>query len=160
MAVVFGLLAAAASAQVKSGDPFPSLATADFDGILPATTGRVVLVDFWASWCAPCQDSFPAYARLQEAYAARGLVILAVSVDQAVPAFAAFVRKLHPPFPTVRDRGQKLVREVQVPTMPSSYLLGRDGTVRFMHAGFYRERTEGELRQEIESLLREETPHS
>jgi thiol-disulfide isomerase/thioredoxin len=119
----------------------------------------VVLVDFWASWCAPCKDSFPAYARLQQAYAARGLVILAVSVDQSPPAFAAFVRRLNPPFPTVRDRGQKMVREVQVPTMPSSYLLGRDGTVRFVHAGFYGGRTEHELRQEIESLLGEEAPH-
>lgn len=162
LAVAGGFLAAAASAsaQVKPGDAFPALTAAEFDGLLPATAGRVVLVDFWASWCAPCRDSFSAYDRLQADYAARGLVIVAVSVDQSAAAFAAFVQKLHPSFPTVRDRGQKLVREVKVPTMPSSYLVGRDGTVRFAHAGFYAERTERELRQEIESLLREEPPHS
>jgi thiol-disulfide isomerase/thioredoxin len=152
--------AAAAAAPVKPGDVFPALATADLEGVLPATSGQVVLVDFWASWCAPCKASFPAYARLQGDYASRGLVILAVSVDQTPSAFAAFVRKLNPPFPTVRDRGQKLVRAVYVPTMPSSYLIGRDGTVRFVHAGFYGERTERELREEIDSLLRERAPPS
>ena len=160
IAAALGLLAAAASAQVKPGDVFPWLAAAELDGVFPATAGQVGLVDFWASWCAPCKASFPAYARLQGDYAARGLVILAISVDQTPAAFTAFVRKLNPPFPTVRDRGQKLVREVKVPTMPSSYLVGRDGTVRFVHAGFYGERTERELRWEIESLLREKAPHS
>jgi thiol-disulfide isomerase/thioredoxin len=158
IATAFGLLASAAAAQVKPGDAFPSLAKSDFDGVLPATAGRVLLVDFWASWCAPCRASFPAYARLQGDYTARGLVILAISVDQAPAAFTEFVQKLNPPFPTVRDRGQKLVREVDVPTMPSSYLIGRDGTVRFVHAGFYGERTERELRVEIDSLLREKPP--
>jgi thiol-disulfide isomerase/thioredoxin len=160
LAALFGLLAVGASAEVKPGDVFPPLAAAELDGPLPATAGRVMLVDFWASWCAPCRASFPAYARLQGDYAARGLVILAVSVDQTPAAFATFVRKLNPPFPTVRDRRQILVREVSVPTMPSSYLVGRDGTVRFVHAGFYGERTERELRQEIESLLGEKTPPS
>jgi len=159
LAAAVGLLAAAtASAQVKPGDPFPPLASAGLEGTLPATAGQVVLVDFWASWCAPCKASFPAYARLQGDYAARGLVILAVSVDQTASAFTTFVRRLNPPFPTVRDSGQKLVRAVDVPTMPSSYLVGRDGKVRFVHAGFYGERTESELRQEIESLLREKVP--
>jgi thiol-disulfide isomerase/thioredoxin len=151
-------LATAVLAEVRPGEAFPSLASGGLDGAVPATAGRVVLVDFWASWCAPCQSSFPAYARLQRDYAAQGVVILAVSVDRAPAAFADFVRRFHPPFPTVRDRGQVLVREVDVPAMPTSYLLGRDGTVRFVHAGFYGERTERELRAEIDALLREKAP--
>jgi thiol-disulfide isomerase/thioredoxin len=158
IAVLFSLFAVAGSAQVKPGDVFPALAPAELDGALPVMAGRVLLVDFWASWCAPCRASFPAYARLQAAYAARGLVILAVSVDQTPSAYAAFVRKMNPPFPTVRDRNQVLVRKFDVPAMPSSYLIGRDGTVRFVHAGFYGDRTERELRQEIESLLDEGLP--
>ncbi len=152
------LLATSAAAQVGPGDVFPRFEAAGFEGILPAMAGRVVLVDFWASWCAPCQASFPAYARLNGDYGPRGLVVLAVSVDQSSDACAAFVRKLSPPFPVVRDLRQKLVSDVNVPTMPSSYLLGRDGRVRFVHAGFYGERTERELRQEIELLLRESAP--
>jgi thiol-disulfide isomerase/thioredoxin len=158
--VLFAVLASVGVAQVKPGDAFPPLSAADLAGTVPATAGRVALIDFWASWCAPCKASFPAYGRLQSDYAARGLVVLGVSVDQVPAAAAAFVRKLNPAFPTVLDRGQKLVRAVQVPAMPSSYLLGRDGRVRFVHAGFYGERTERELREEIDALLREPAPPS
>ena len=159
-AAFFVLLASSGAAQVKPGDAFPSLAAADLEGSVPATAGRVVLVDFWASWCSPCKASFPVYGRLQADYGSRGLVILAVSVDQSPSAAAAFVRKLSPVFPTAVDRGQRLVRAVQVPTMPSSYLVGRDGRVRFVHAGFYGQRTESELRREIDLLLRDPAPSS
>jgi thiol-disulfide isomerase/thioredoxin len=160
LALSLGATAGLSQAQVKVGDIFPALTPAGFDGVVPRTTGQVVLVDFWASWCAPCRASFPAYARLEETYGGRGLVILAVSVDQHGGDFAAFVRKFSPTFSTVRDRGQALVKVVAVPAMPTSYLLGRDGVVRFVHAGFYGDRTERELRQEIQALLQAPIPPS
>ena len=141
---------------VAPGDAFPSLATAGLTGgPLPATEGRVVLVDFWASWCAPCKASFPAFARLHADYAARGLVIVAVSVDEKPADYAAFVKKWQPPFAALLDGGHKLVGTVQVPGMPTSYLLGRDGRVRFIHPGFHGSATEAELRQHIEAVLAE-----
>lgn len=143
-------------AAVRIGDAFPSLAAPGMEGAAPGTRGRIVLVDFWASWCAPCRESFPAYARLERDFAARGLVIVAVSVDQSPEAYAAFLRKFQPPFATLRDRGQALVRTVDVPAMPSCYLLGRDGRVRYIHPGFRSGKTDRELRHEIESLLNEE----
>jgi thiol-disulfide isomerase/thioredoxin len=149
------LPALAARAELKSGDPFPSLAAAGLDGTLPATEGKVVLVDFWASWCAPCKASFPSYLRLQEEYAPRGLVIVAVSVDENQAAYEKFVKNHHPPFATVRDRTQQLVSQVNVPTMPTCYLVGHDGTVRFVHQGFHGEDSERELRKEIATLLAE-----
>jgi thiol-disulfide isomerase/thioredoxin len=150
-----GLLTLAARADLKPGDPFPSLNTAGLSGTLPATEDRVVLVDFWASWCSPCRASFPAYARLQAGYAARGLVIVAVSVDENPAAYAAFVKRFHPPFATLQDASQQLVSQVNVPTMPTCYLLGRDGRVRFRHQGFHGEEVERDLRREIETLLAE-----
>jgi thiol-disulfide isomerase/thioredoxin len=144
-------------ADVTAGAAFPALASAGLAGDLPATAGKVLLVDFWASWCAPCKASFPAYARLQAAYAARGLVIVAVSVDDDPAAYAAFVKKFAPPFATVRDTTQQLVRTVSVPTMPTSYLVGPDGKVRHVHSGFHGEETEQALRAEIEALLVEKS---
>ena len=149
-------LAPGLRAEVKRGDRFPSLAAADLGGgPLPDTAGKIVLVDFWASWCAPCKASFPAYARIQNDYAARGVVIIAVSVDEQAADFAAFVHKWAPPFATVRDQSQKLVSRVDVPTMPTSYLLDRTGKVRFLHVGYYGAETEKTIRTELDRLLAE-----
>lgn len=155
LAAAFGLYATAVFSGVKAGDPFPALATAGLAGRLPPTNGQVVLVDFWASWCAPCKASFPAYAKLHADYAPRGLVIVAVSVDENPAAYERFIKDLHPPFVTVHDEAQKLVRQVSVPTMPTCYLIGRDGKVRFVHQGFHGADSERELRKEIDTLLAE-----
>jgi thiol-disulfide isomerase/thioredoxin len=146
-------------AQVRAGDPFPELAAAGVvnlaGGELPALAGKVALVDFWASWCAPCKAAFPALAKLHQEYAARGLVIAAVSVDEKPAAATAFWKRMAPPFPTLHDREQKLVKQVQVPVMPTTYLLGRDGRVRAVQPGFHGATTEKELRRQIEALLAE-----
>ena len=152
-------LAPRLTAQVVAGDLFPALSAAALGGgPLPATAGKVTLVDFWASWCAPCKASFPAYSRLQTDFRARGLVVVAVSVDESAPAYAAFVAKLKPAFTTVHDARHLLVAQVQVPTMPTSYLVDRSGRVRFLHPGFHGDATERELRAEVEILLAEQAP--
>lgn len=152
-------LATTARADIKVGDPFPTLPAANLvslaGGALPDTGGRVVLVDFWASWCAPCKASFPMMAKLQQDFGPRGLVIAAVGIDEKAAAATAFVKKLAPTFPTLHDAAQSLVKQVGVPTMPTSYLLDRSGKVRFVHSGFHGDRTEGELRRQIETLLAE-----
>lgn len=159
--LVFATLAFAhplVRAELGVGDAFPPLEEAQLGGgTVPGTRGHVVLVDFWASWCAPCKASFPAFARLQADYAGRGLVIVAVSVDEKPAAYRAFVDRWRPPFAVVRDEQQKLVRAVKVPAMPTSYLLDRSGRVRFVHAGFHGESTEQDLRRQIEALLGEKT---
>ncbi len=151
--------AAAIRADVKVGDVFPRFASMGVvnlaGGDVPATTGHVMLVDFWASWCAPCKASFPAMAKIYADYSSRGLVVAAVSVDEKPANAVAFWKKMAPPFITLHDRGQNLVKEVVVPTMPSSYVLGRDGKVRFIHEGFHGDPTDREIRREIELLLAE-----
>lgn len=158
-AALLALTAMIARADLKVGDTMPGLAPAGVvalgEGKLPVTDGQVVLLDFWASWCDPCKKSFPAMARLHQDYAARGLVIVAVSIDEKPAPAAAFARKLAPPFPALHDRELKLVKQVVVPTMPTSYLIGRDGRVRFIHTGFHGDATDKDVRREIEALLAE-----
>lgn len=148
-----------ARAETREGDIFPPMGVAGLvGGPLPEVAGKVVLVDFWASWCAPCKASFPAYGRLNTAFAPKGLVIVAVSVDENPSAYEAFARRLNPPFFIAWDKGQGLVRTVQVPTMPTSYLVDRQGRVRYIHPGFHGATTEEALRREIEVLLSEKAP--
>jgi thiol-disulfide isomerase/thioredoxin len=155
----FLMVAVPVGAAVHVGDIFPPLVPARLVGAsLPQTSGNVMLVDFWASWCAPCKASFPVFARLNSEFASKGLVIVAVSVDQDAMSYAAFVRKFSPSFFVELDNEQKLVREVQVPTMPTSYLMDQEGRVRYVHPGFHGSETEQALRVEIEALLSNKLP--
>ncbi|MDB6126476.1 MAG: Redoxin domain protein [Verrucomicrobia bacterium] len=155
MAVIFFLGAITARADLKPGDAFPALAAAELTGTLPDISGHVTIVDFWASWCAPCKASFPIYGRIQSDFAARGVLVVAVSVDQRASDYDGFLKKFHPPFVTLLDAKKKLVNEVRVPAMPTSYVLDRSGRVRFVHVGFHGASTEQEIRSQIETLLAE-----
>lgn len=150
-------LSAPAFAEVKTGQTFPDLAGAGLEGSLPECKGQVVLVDFWATWCSPCKASFPAYSQLQRELAPRGFVLLAVSVDKSAALYADFLKEFNPAFPTVRDGSRKLITQVKVPAMPTSYLIDRKGVVRSMHHGFHGEATVRELREEIIRLLEEKS---
>jgi thiol-disulfide isomerase/thioredoxin len=147
-------LGSSSHAQVKVGDLFPEV-KGRTDAPAPSIDGAVAIVDFWASWCAPCKASFPAYARLNAAYASKGLSILAVSVDEDPADFDRFVARFSPPFSVFLDRGHDLVRQVSVPTMPTCYVIDRNRRVRFIHAGYHGSETDLSLRKEVELLISE-----
>jgi thiol-disulfide isomerase/thioredoxin len=142
-------------AAIKPGDSFPDLAAFKLEGKLPdSTQGKVVLVDFWASWCEPCKQSFPVMQELHKRYAERGLVIIAVNVDENRPDMEAFLKKNSATFVVLRDANQKLVEKAGIATMPSSFLIDRDGKVRFVHTGFRGAETRKKYEEEIESLVK------
>jgi thiol-disulfide isomerase/thioredoxin len=157
LACLLGLVAGAlvARAEVKVGSPFPELATFSLEGTLPSHEGRVVLVDFWATWCSPCKASFPFYNALQTELAPRGFTLIAVSVDKKAAPYEDFVKRFTPTFTTVRDGDQKLVAAVQPPSMPTCYLLDRHGVLRLVHSGFHGDADGKKLRDEIIKILDE-----
>jgi thiol-disulfide isomerase/thioredoxin len=152
-----GLLLGAtlAFAEVKVGEPFPSLAGAGLEGTLPDLANKVVLVDFWATWCGPCKESFPLYSRLQSDLAGHGFTIVAVSMDKKPKDYADFLKRFAPTFPTMRDAAFKLANEVRPPGMPTSYLLDKHGVLRAVHTGYHGESDVLALREEIKKLLEE-----
>ena len=155
MATLSAGLLATALAGVKVGDGFPDVAGFKLEGKLPDTLkDKVVLIDFWASWCDPCKASFPALNDLHKRYGPEGLVIIAINVDENRADMESFLKKNTAAFTVVRDAKQKLVEKVEVATMPSSFILDREGKVRFMHAGFRGEETKKKYEQEIQSLLK------
>ena len=144
-----------AGETVKIGQPLPKLAPLLPGEKIPDTAGKVVLVDFWASWCAPCKASFPALNRLQSQYAAKGLVIIGIGVDDSAADFKKFSTTMGASFPLVHDTTHSAAGAFNPGTMPTSYLIDRKGVVRHVHSGFKGAKTEKEYTKEIEALLAE-----
>jgi thiol-disulfide isomerase/thioredoxin len=143
-----------AHAALKVGDALPDLTSLNLEGKLPdSLKGKVVIVDFWASWCGPCAQSFPVLDELQKKYKDQGLVIVAASVDEKASKMEAFLKKNPVSFTVVRDAEHKLVATAEPQTMPTSFIIDRDGKVRFLHSGFHGAKTQKEYVEEIESLL-------
>ena len=114
--------------------------------------GRVVVVDFWASWCTPCRQSFPWLNELQAKYGPQGLVIVGVNVDRNRDDATRFLDEVPANFPIVYDTAGALASRYDVPGMPSSYVFGPDGGVIAKHIGF--RKADREAREhEIRSLL-------
>ncbi len=112
----------------------PTWAAAPLD--LGTLRGRVVYLDFWASWCAPCRQSFPWMQTLMTTYAAQGLTIVAVNLDTDRADADKFLRQFKPTFDVRFDPAGELAASYNVKSMPSSVLIDRHGVTRFTHMGF------------------------
>jgi thiol-disulfide isomerase/thioredoxin len=148
---------AGASGGVKPGDVPPPLTLTSADGKCVSLTerkGRVVLVDFWASWCGPCVTSFPAIDALYRELHDRGFDVVAINVDEQRGDANAFLADKSYAMTVVFDPEGRAPDAFGVAAMPSSYVIGRDGRVRFVHVG-YNGKTLDQYRREIESLLAE-----
>ena len=147
------LAGAAQAGTPKEGDAFPDLSKFGLEGALPDIQGKIVLVDFFASWCDPCKESFPVMEELKQKYGDKGFVIVAVNMDKKKEDMEDFLKKHPVTFTIVRDASAKLAKEVQIPTMPSSFLLDKTGKVHAFHRG-YKSDTKKKYVEQIESLLK------
>jgi thiol-disulfide isomerase/thioredoxin len=98
--------------------------------------GKVVYVDFFASWCGPCKVSFPWLKTMHEQYAAKGLVIVAINVDKDRGDARQFISHFSPPFLIGYDPRGKTAEAFHVEGMPSSFLISPNGTLLYSHVGF------------------------
>lgn len=121
---------------------------------IDAARGKVVLLDFWASWCTPCRQSFPWMAQLQHRYGPEGLLIVAVNLDRERPPAERFLAQTPAGFRIEYDPEGELATQFDVTGMPMSFLIDRHGRIRGRHAGF-REAQRAEREAQIRSLLQE-----
>jgi thiol-disulfide isomerase/thioredoxin len=103
---------------------------------LASLRGRVVYLDFWASWCAPCRQSFPWMETMKRTYGAQGLEIVTVNLDRDRADADKFLKQFHPTFDVRLDPKGELAELYKVQGMPSSVLIDRRGVIRFTHVGF------------------------
>ncbi|MDP9012400.1 MAG: TlpA family protein disulfide reductase [Pseudomonadota bacterium] len=127
---------------------------ADLD--LTPYRGKVVYVDFWASWCAPCKQSFPWLDNLVREYGPQNFVVIGVNVDKDRDRAARFLNETRADFPIVYDPKGELATAYKVTGMPSGILIDRSGQVRFQHAGFS-EKQKGLYEEQLHTLLAEKT---
>jgi thiol-disulfide isomerase/thioredoxin len=148
-------MAAALLLSCISLAPFSSAsASATEDALdLASLKGKVVYVDFWASWCGPCRQSFPWMDSLQHSLGAAGLVIIAVNVDQNHDEAQKFLANYSPSFRVAYDPNGNLAEHYGVRGMPTSVLIGRDGKTVLVHQGF-RLTERDSLEQSVRAALR------
>ncbi len=118
---------------------------------LEDTQSKVTIVDFWATWCEPCRESFPAYQRILEKHESE-LAIIGVSVDDAPDEIPAFASSTGVKFPLAWDDGQAVAGRYKPPTMPTSYIIDQNGVVRYVHVGF-KSGDEKEVEKDVVALL-------
>ena len=112
--------------------------------------GKVVLLNFWATWCGPCQEEIPEFVELYDKYKNQGLVIVGISIDDTAPQLQSFTTQFHMQYPVLQMK--PAVEDEYGPFygIPTTYLLARDGTICTKHLG---PASKEEFEREIKALL-------
>ena len=153
LAISAGIAGSAASTSQAA----PDFTLRSLDGRnvrLQELRGQVVMVNFWASWCAPCRVEMPHLNKLADKYRTSGFTLLGVNVDDDPKNGSAAATKMGLHFPVLHDGEKRVVKMYDVATMPSTVLIDRDGRVRYLHRG-YREGYEQTYDQQVRELLKE-----
>jgi len=151
-------LAATSAFAVDLGDRLPDLTLPALQESAPvslaALRGKVVYVDFWASWCVPCRESMPLLDTLYKRHRDAGFAVVGINKDVAAADAERFLKRVAVSFPLAADTKDAAAKAFNVKAMPSGYLVDRKGVVRRVHRGFTAE-TGAALDGEVAALLKE-----
>ena len=153
LGVVLAVGASVASSAIAPATIAPDFTLRTMDGPnlrLQEQRGRVVLVNFWATWCGPCRQEMPHLNRLYEKYRASGFVMLGVNVDDDSRNAAEVAAKLGLKFPVLLDTDKRVSKLYALETMPSTVLIDRDGRIQYLHRGYvtgYEDTYEKQIRE-------------
>lgn len=139
-------------AEVKVGDTFPAFKIPTLDGKTLDTAqlkGRVIYVDFWASWCTTCKRSFPVMSKLSDELKSKGVFFLGINTDEDVSLAHEFLESTPVSFLNVSDKTQQVVSYFEPKGFPYAYVVGKDGVVHTVKGGFAGEEATRELLLEL-----------
>jgi peroxiredoxin len=136
--LAIALPAAAQSLKEWKGGAPPALELEDVDGKLHRLAdyrGKVVLVNFWATWCEPCREEMPSMEALRASMQGRPFVVLAVNVGEGARVARGFGDKISLRFPLLLDRDTKTTKAWGARVLPASFVVGPDGRIRYSCLG-------------------------
>ena len=153
---------AAQGADLKRwpGGPTPALELQDMEGQvhrLADYNGKVVLVNFWATWCEPCRAEMPSIDGLRSALEGKPFQVLAVNLAEPVSRIEKFMGMMPLHFPILRDRDGSVAKEWKARLLPASFLIGRDGRIKYVAYGEL-DWTSAPVRARVEELINEAAP--
>ena len=137
------------------GKPATDLTLPTLDGpqvSLQSHLGKVVFLNFWATWCIPCREEMPAMEQLHQTFQSQGLTILAVNLKESPEQVKAFMDKYHLSFTVLLDHDGSVFRDYAVMGLPTTYLIGREGSLLARGVGG-RDWTKAEGKDLIQALL-------
>lgn len=137
-----------AALAVEAGKPLPALGMSE----IQATKGQYIYIDYWASWCGPCRQSFPWMNALQAKLGSKGLKVVAVNVDAKRADADKFLTHTPAQFTIAFDPLGESAKKLAIKTMPTSMLVSPEGRVLFVHSGFRTEET-GQLEAKIAAAM-------
>jgi len=153
---IVGLSLCLSAQAADSGDIAPSFVLPDIRGTASVSltdyAGKVVYLDFWASWCTPCRQSLPLLSALHVDLTNRGFEVLAIDIDEDPDDGRRFIETYPVGYTVLSDPDGRVAKRYAVRTMPSSFLIDRSGVVHSVHVGF-KEKDMVHIRAQIESLL-------
>ncbi len=153
--IVIALHSVATAFAVELGKPAPDfdLPNSQQESVkLSAYKGKVVYLDFWASWCVPCRETFPFMNQLREKFATAGLEIVAVNIDTKRLDADKFLAQIPANFTVLYDPKRGVAKTYALKGLPTTFLIDRDGNLISTHLGFQKDRA-SELEAHIEKAL-------
>mgnify|MGYP000229219936 CR=1 FL=1 len=156
---IIGLMPVASLQSAEVGQPLSKCSLSKFSNSqqlleLNQFAGKVLYLDFWASWCPPCAKSFPFLNELHQSYHRDGLQVIGINLDEEPGEAEKFLVEHPAEFTIASDPTKQCIKSLGVTAMPSSYLIDRNGIIRHIHLGFRAGETE-ELREKAKQLLAE-----
>ena len=138
--ILICLLVSLASIAATEGEPAPGFSLAELNTgtryQLSDLQDKVVYLDFWASWCAPCRVSFPEIIQLKQDLADKPFEVIAITVDENPEDAKRFLRRYNVPYPILLDSDGQLAAGYSLPGMPTSFVIDQQGVIQFRHSGF------------------------
>ncbi|WP_341938100.1 TlpA family protein disulfide reductase [Marinimicrobium sp. C2-29] len=152
--IMAALLGLALNVQAEKAPDFTLKSDTGENLNLEEQRGKVVMINFWASWCAPCRKEMPLLEELYDRYEKDGFTLFGINVEQNPEAAEKFLADVGVSFPILYDPESEVSRAYQVNAMPTTVMVDRDGEVRYVNRG-YREGDEEKYRKQVRELIGE-----